>query len=71
MVEELTKVHLATIKNIGKEIAPDIRITRKALLKLQDIATDFIRMTLNDANNLSKHRDRKTIDEKDVVLATQ
>ena len=69
MVEELTKVHLATIKKIGKEVAPDIRITHKALLKLQDIATDFIRMTVNDANNLAKHRGRKTLDEKDAVFA--
>ena len=66
----VTKIPRATIKRIAKEVSPEIRVGAKALTRLQDITTDFIRMTIVDSVKLSQHGNRKTVLEKDVILAT-
>lgn len=64
------KIPLAIVKQIGKEFNPEMRISKNALIRLQDIGTDFIRVTIGDCKKLADHGNRKTILEKDVILAT-
>lgn len=67
----VVKIPLGLIKRIGKEFIPEFRISKDALLKLQDVSTDFIRVTLGDCRRLAEHAGRKTLDERDVILATE
>ena len=67
----VVKISKNSIRNIIKEVSPDVRISASALLRLQDIATDFIRMTVTDSFKLAQHTKRKTILERDVILATE
>lgn len=68
---EFTKVPKETLKRIAKELIPDLRISAKALLRLQDVVTEFARMTITDAKKLAEHRNKKTIGEKDMLLASE
>jgi histone H3/H4 len=65
------KIPIALIRRITKENAPDFRISANALERLQDIGTDFLRITIGDCRKLAEHSDRITIMEKDVILATE
>jgi len=53
-----------------KEFHPDVRLSEKALDRLVTVVGDFIRMTMTDARKLAEHGKRKTVQEKDVILAT-
>jgi len=66
----VVKIPKGTIRRIAKDYLKNLRISNSALTRIQDIATDFIRMTLTDAERNAKHGNRKTIQEKDVILAT-
>ena len=67
----VVKIPKATIKRMANELNQEIRISGNALARLQDLATDFVRMTITDSYKLAQHSDRKTIMEKDVLLATE
>lgn len=67
----VVKIPKATIKRIAKETIPDIRIGEKALARLQDVATDFIRVVILDCDKVANHTKRKTILESDVIFATE
>lgn len=68
--KEMTKIHKTTIRHILREIDPEARLTENALLRFQDIVTDFVRMSSADMVKAMKHRNAKTINESDVVFAT-
>jgi histone H3/H4 len=68
---EVTKIQRGTLRRIAKELIPDLRLSSKALLRLQDVVTEFARMTITDAKKLAEHRGRKTISEKDLLLASE
>jgi histone H3/H4 len=70
MPEKLAKLPIGTIKRIAKEAVPDIRISKKALERLQDVITDFTRVVIMDSQKLAGHRNRKTVEEKDILMAT-
>lgn len=67
----VTKMPKATIRRMANEINSEIRISGDALSRIQDLATDFVRMTVSDSYKLAQHSNRKTILEKDVLLATE
>ncbi len=66
----VVKIPKATVKRMVKEVSKDSRITLKAVMRLQDVVTDFARMTIADSVRNSQHRKRKTITEDDIILAT-
>jgi len=53
-----------------KEFYPDDRIGSKALDRLITVTEDFIRMTYLDARKFADAGKRKTVTEKDMILAT-
>jgi histone H3/H4 len=53
-----------------KEFYPDDRVSSSAIERLIVVTEDFIRMTYLDARKFSDASNRKTISEKDVILAT-
>ena len=60
----------ATIKRMLKEFYPDDRVSGKAIERLIVVTEDFIRMTYLDARKFADASNRKTISEKDLILAT-
>lgn len=69
MPEQIAKVPISIVRRISKEYFPEMRISKKALMQMQNVASDFIRSTLEDSKKLAEHRGRKTIEEKDVAMA--
>ena len=67
---EIVKFPRLTIKRIGKELHPETRITESALERLQEVITDFARVLLDDSSKLAEHAGRKTVNERDVLLAS-
>jgi histone H3/H4 len=59
-----------TIKRMLKEFYPDDRVSSGAIARLVVVAEDFIRMTYLDARKFADASNRKTISEKDMVLAS-
>jgi histone H3/H4 len=66
----VVKLPKATIKRMFNEFHPDFRISGEALNRLEVVIGDFTRMTIADAVKLAEHGGRKTLQEKDVILAT-
>jgi len=59
-----------TVKRMIKEFYPDDRISSGALDRLVTVTEDFLRMTYLDARKFADAGNRKTVTEKDVILAT-
>lgn len=59
-----------TLKRMFKEFHPEVRISDKALDRLVVTVGDFVRMTMTDARRMAEHTGRKTVQEKDIILAT-
>lgn len=66
----MTLIPKATIRRLIKEFYPDDRVSSKAIDRLLIVAEDFIRMTYLDARKFADASNRKTVSEKDVILAT-
>lgn len=66
----MTMLPKATVRKIIKQFYPDDRISSKAVDRLLIVAEDFIRMTYLDARKFADASNRKTVSEKDLILAT-
>jgi len=66
----VVKLPKATIKRMFKEFHPDFNLAEDALERLETVIGDFARMTITDAVKLAEHSGRKTVMEKDIILAS-
>lgn len=66
----VVKIPKATIIRMFKEFHPDYNITEDAKNMMVNVVSEFVRVTFNDAVKLADHRKAKTVDEKDLLLAT-
>ena len=66
----VVKIPKGTLKRMFQEFNPDVRISGKALDRFEIVTGDFVRMTMTDARKIAEHTGRKTVLEKDVILAT-
>lgn len=71
MVVLVVKIPKATLKRMFHEFHPDMKISGKALARMEITVGDFIRMTFSDSKKIAENSKRKTVLEKDLILATE
>lgn len=66
----VVKIARGTLKRMFNEFHPDWRIASDALARLETVVSDFTRLTLDDACKIAENSKRKTVMEKDIILAS-